>query len=687
MPQYELNLRDYLRIFHKRKFTIIITFLLVTTGSIFFSPKPPPPIYKTSTTVKIEQRKTIAGLLTEWIVYSPGDAMASQTNIIKGFQIMKNVALRLGMINDNSPTPEIHKVVSGLQSSIETERIERTNLIKITASADNAKQAMDLAEAVASVYIEASLLEKTRQFRSARQFIEEQLSILGSRLEEAEDRLSEFEDKINKNDEVKEADEIDEAMNMRLLEPIQQKLVDLKFELAALQQRYTDKHPRIVRLNRQIRELELQQEKQIKDLEAQQQKRIKASEAKQKKRLKESEGQQKSLSEQKLKYARLSREVEVNKKLYMMFKEKLEEARITEAQKVGDVSIVDPAVMPDSPVSTQGKMNVFIGGIMGLILGITIAFIFETMDTSIGTIEDVENVVKLPVLGVVPSARQELKKKKVKYKKKTSSVSRKEAEEAYTRLIVHHQPRSPVAEACRNIRTNLKLSRSKKTVLLTSSGPQEGKTTILINLGLAVAQTGAKTLLVSSDLRRPVIARTFGIKKEPGLTELVSETVNMDEALRNISDIMLGDMELNEITKSPGIENVWILPSGHLPANPAEILESQSWADLVEELKKRFDVIFFDSPPVLPVTDASLLASRADSVLLCYEIGRISRNALLRAKIQLESVGANMSGVVLNQIKLQTNAIEPYPYYYSYKYRHEDKSGRKNKRGEGPKEV
>ncbi|MCK5427380.1 MAG: AAA family ATPase, partial [Thermodesulfovibrionia bacterium] len=355
--------------------------------------------------------------------------------------------------------------------------------------------------------------------------------------------------------------------------------------------------------------------------------------------------------------------------LYMMFKEKLEEARISEAQKVGDVSIVDPAVMPSSPVIKQEKINVFIGALIGLLLGIALAFIFESLDTSIGTIEDIEKIIKLPVLGVVPSAQKEIKRKKVKYLKKILSTGMKEAEQSYIRMMVHQQPKSPVAEAFRNIRTNLRLNPSKKTILFTSAAPEEGKTTIMLNMGLAVAQTGAKTLLVSTDLRRPAVAKTFGINREPGLTDLLKGRVTFKEALKKLSDFAVADMKYNdEIRKYPGIENMWILPSGRIPPNPAEILEFKNLKDLIEEMKQKFDFIFFDSPPVLPVTDASLLASKLDGVVLCYEIGKISREALSRAKVQLESVGAHISGVVLNQIKLQTKAMAPYPYYYSYKY-------------------
>jgi tyrosine-protein kinase Etk/Wzc len=651
LPFYELNFRDYARIFHKRKFIIIFTFLVVTIGSIIFFPKPPL-IYEASTTVKIEERKTIAGLLTEWIVYNPGDIMASQTKIIKGFPIMKKVALRMGRINYNSPTSEIHEVVSDLQEKIATETIEKTNLIKITASSGSAKEAMDLATIVAEVYVEENLLEKTKQARSTRQFIEEQLSLLESRLRNSEDRLKEFEDRIGVGeDERKKVIE-----DVGLVDPLQQKLMDLEFKLATLVLKYTDKHPRILRIKEQISNLEQQREERRK---AEGEKVL--------------DVKKKDVAGQKLKFARLAREVEVNKKLYMMFKEKLEEARINEAQKVGDISIVNPAVMPTAPVTKQDKAHVLIGALIGLLLGIAFAFILESLDTSIGTIEDVEKGIELPVLGVIPSAQKEINRKKLIYLKKILSTGKKEAEKSYIRMLVHQQPKSPISEAFRNIRTNLKLSPSKKAILFTSAGPEEGKTTIMLNIGLAVAQTGARTLLVSTDLRRPVIAKTFGMSREPGLTELVAGMVRLEEAIKSISDFATADTKYNDaIKKFPGLENVWILPSGRIPVNPAEILAFKKLDNIIEELKERFDFVLFDSPPVLPVTDASLLASKVDGVVLCYEIGKISREALVRAKVQLELVGAHISGIVLNHIKQQTKAISPYPYYYSYKYGESD---------------
>lgn len=635
MPQYELNLRDYLRIIRKRKFTIILTFLFATILGFFYSSRQIP-IYEAKTTIKIEDRKTIAGLLTEEIVSSPGDMMVINAKLITGFPVLKKVALRLGLIDENASVDKIQEAVGGLQGSIRAEPISNTNIIEITTTDLDPKKAMDLANTVAEVYVEESHLEKNKAARTVRQFIEDQLSSLENRSKEAEERM-----RVLGN----------EAKGVQISPAIQKKLTELQFELTTLSQKYTDKYPGVKRVKEQIENLE---------------------------------SQLKGFSGQELEYARLTREVEVNKKLYEMLREKLEEARITEAQRVSDVSIVDPAVLPGGPIGTQKETEMIIAGLLGIILGVALAFVRESLDTSIGTIEDVENITKLPVLGVVPSVPATLKEEKnilTKFKRRFLLGEKSEAEEIYIRLIVHHEPSSSIAEACRNIRTNLKLDTSKKAILITSAGPREGKTTVLTNLGLTVAQTGAKILLVSTDLRRPALDKTFGLPREPGINEVISGKATLEESLRSVSDMILGDMELKEIIKSPGIENIWVLTGGRIPLNPAEILESPEMGNLIKELKNRFDVIFFDSPPVLPVTDASLLASKIDSVILCYEVGRTSRDALLRAKIQLESVGAKISGVILNHIAPQAETV--YPYYYRYKYRYYEKE-KEGKSGKSP---
>lgn len=677
MPQYELNLRDYLRIFKKRKYVIVFTFLIVTIGSFVLTPKVVP-TFKASATIKIEERKTIAGLLTEWIVYNPGDVMKSEAKFITSFPVLMKVGVVLKMIpidwfiyadrgatslsrtkavqdisfayrnlNVRSVKPErteeigfvvnelqskivapehveeINQIVSSIQAKLETARVADTNMISITATAEDPRSAADLANIVSEVYVLENLNEKNKQARHAREFIEEQLSTLEAKLKETEAKLKNFDEG---------------SSQVRLSEPIEQKLVELQFKLAELLQKYTEKHPQVIQLREQIKGLE---------------------------------SQVRGFSEKQLEFTGLSREVEVNRKLYSVLKEKLEEARITEQQKVSDVAIVDPAVPPAAPVAADSRIKAILGAFMGLILGIAFAFIIETFDTSIGTIEDVENVIKLPVLGIIPPVEEELMPNRnilMKIKDRFVPRAKSDAEERIVHLFSHYSPQSPITEAFRNIHTNLKLSSGRKTILVTSSGPREGKSSVVCNLGLVMAQIGLKTLLVSTDLRRPLLCKVFGVPKEPGLNEVIMGTAKLDSVLRNISDLFLGNLGFDVIRKTPGIENIWILPSGHLPHNPVEIIDSKAFMDLITMLKSRFDVIILDSPPVLPVTDASLLAPKVDGVVMVYEIGRTSREGLMRSKVQLEAVNAKILGVILNHTQAQTEQITAYPYYRKYKY-------------------
>ncbi|RJO65759.1 MAG: polysaccharide biosynthesis tyrosine autokinase [Candidatus Omnitrophota bacterium] len=624
MPQYELNLRDYWRIVRKRKLVILLLFAALTFAALYRASKQVV-LYQASCTVKIEERKTIAGLLTEWIVFNPGNIMESETKTIAGFPVMKKVAEYLKAIDENTPVDDMNYVVTRLQSKIEAERVGDTNMIRITATYNEDAGAVRLSNAVAKMYIEENLAEKAKQFRTVRQFIEEQLTTLETRLKDSEEKLRNLGA---------------EGKNFQLAGPIQQKLIDLEFQLAELLQKYTEKHPQVLQLQEQIRQLEFQ---------------VKGG------------------SSQELEYARLSREVEVNRKLYSMLKEKLEEARITEAQKVSDVSIVNPAVAA-VPISANKNVIIFTGAMMGLILGTALAFLIETFDTSIGTIEDVENLVKLPVLGIVPSVEQAKPKDSAGLigiiRHAFSRTSETKADDRFVRLHPHYKPSSPNAEAFRNIYTNLKLGPSRKTILITSSGPREGKSSVVCGLGIVMAQSGLKTLIVSTDLRRPTLDKTFGVKREPGVHEYVVGSATLERALRNVTDIMLGDMGLEDVRKTPGFENIWLLTTGKLSSNPSEILASKEMTSLIEKLRAQFDIVIFDAPPVLPVADAGMLASKMDCVVLVYEIGRTSREALIRSKIQLESAGGRMAGIILNHIRPEVEAVSSYPYYYRYKYRY-----------------
>jgi Mrp family chromosome partitioning ATPase len=217
------------------------------------------------------------------------------------------------------------------------------------------------------------------------------------------------------------------------------------------------------------------------------------------------------------------------------------------------------------------------------------------------------------------------------------------------------------------LRANLRLSPQRKALLFTSTGPREGKTTVLVSLSLILAQMGSKVVVIDTDLRRPVIAKIFGINREPGLTDVISGTSKLDEALRGLSDILIGGIDIDEALKTPGLDNITILPSGHIPLNPAGMLGSNQMNDIIKQLKNNYDVILFDAPPALSISDATILAPKLDGAVLVYEMGRTARAALLRSKVQLESVGINVLGIVLNHISPDTYTSY-YPYHYRYRY-------------------
>jgi len=630
MVHYELNLRDYLRIIRKRKFIIIASAIIFGFISYLYISSEIP-LYESSTTVKIEDRKTVAGMLTELIVFNPGDLMETQTKVIRSNDVMKHAAVKMELIEasdlkskDSVITARVQSIAVSIQDSIETERVGQTNIIKIIAISTNAQRAYDMAHSVREAYIDYNLAEKTRSARELREFVEKQLR-------EVEDRLRVEEDKVEAFGQ--------EIEDIRIADSVQKKLIDLEFEKTSLSQKYTARHPMVLRIQEQMTQLESQIQ---------------------------------GFSGNQLEFARLSREVEVNKKIYSMLREKLEEVRIREAEGVSDVARVDPPLLPKRPINTQSNTGVLLGALLGLVVGMILSFVTESLDTSVGTIDDVEELMQLPVLGIVPSVHRENEsdlsffqrmKRKLMFKKGS------EEDKKYARLISHHKPTSPISESFRNIKTNIKFSPLRKVLMLTSSGPQEGKTTILINLGLVCAQEGFKTLIISSDLRRPAIAESFGFDKRPGLSDIIMGTASLQEALRGTSDMMLGDLNIEAVLSHPGLDHLWILPSGAIPLNPMEILDSKELDDLLVKIKDEFDIILFDSPPVLPVADASILSPRVDGVVLCYEIGKTSRHALVRTKMQLESSGANILGIVLNHIQPETEAVETYPYYYKYKYR------------------
>ncbi|MDP3731752.1 MAG: polysaccharide biosynthesis tyrosine autokinase [Candidatus Omnitrophota bacterium] len=626
MPQYELNLRDYWQIIQKRRLVLVVIFFAAIVFTIIYT-NLQKPIYRAVTSVRWVERKPFASLLVELasVPVGKGDPLITQSRIITSQPILKQVVKKLGLVAEHASEDEIREQVAVLQGAVSTSVDTEANIIRIVVTYGDPKMAAQIANKTAEVYMAENVEENSMQSRRVREFIEKRIANLIPRLEKSEQALARFREK-----------ETPSGLGLVL----QNKLADLEEKLRNLLQKYTENHPDVVNIREEI--------VQAKD------------------RLK-------TLPKKELGYSRLDRDVQINANLYRQLKERLEAARITETDTGKDVRLINEAAPPLRPISPNKPLNYSFGAMIGLMLGLAVAFLFEQLDTSIGTIEDVENYLKLPVLGIIPYLKtkddkktglaQRLWPRELKGKEKHSLLR--------NQLLIHYSNSSPTFEAYRTLRINIeteifKEKIQRKIILCSSSGPEEGKSITTSNLAIAMAQGGLRTLLIDADLRRAVIHHIFGMKNEPGLSNVLSGTIDSKDAIRTFADILTGEVGFDEALNIPGLDNLNILVSGSLPVGPAELLASPEMASLLTKSRGIYDVILIDSPPVLAVADAIILASKVDAVILVYRVGKTARALLNRTKIQLVQSGAQVKGVILNNISPQIEMR--YGYHYHYKY-------------------
>lgn len=373
-----------------------------------------------------------------------------------------------------------------------------------------------------------------------------------------------------------------------------------------------------------------------------------------KKIVNEYNSQLESIPSKSLHLARLERAAKLDEKITLMMKEKYEESRITEVGQLGNVRIIDPATPPLSPIRPRKKMNLLLGLIVGLGLGVGITFILEYFDNSIHYLEEIERM-KIPALGSIPLIKAEMAVSRSGSNGKLKSEEQSVTNEFRSRLITHFAPKSPISESYRSLRTSIQFAKPDKTLrtfLVTSPGPQEGKSTTIANLAITMAQTGSRVLLVDTDLRRPILHSIFGISRSIGLTNHI-----------------VGRVPLEEAYFETDIDNIHVMPSGTLPPNPSELLSSRAMIQLIDNLKQRFDYIFFDCPPVIAVTDATVLSASMDGVILVVKAGQTDRRAIERSYTTLRAVcGDKILGVLLNVVDVQGSYGSYYYYYYHTYY-------------------
>jgi len=313
--------------------------------------------------------------------------------------------------------------------------------------------------------------------------------------------------------------------------------------------------------------------------------------------------------------------------------EQLTQMQVNSSGETGGLTLVTPAQAPTAPSSPKPTENGALGLVAGLVLGLAAAFLRESLDDAVATKETAEEYGSATVLAAVPMVNS--------WKKRDRPL-----------VVSLARPMSPAAEAYRSLRTSLQFARQERelhTILVTSPAAAEGKTSTLSNLGAMFAQAGQRVVLVSCDLRKPRLGEFFGIDERLGLTTAI-----------------LGEQPVEELLQPvPGDDNLWLLGSGQMPPNPAELLNGRRIQDVFSTLRGMFDLVLIDSPPVLPVTDAVVLAKDVDATLLIVAAGQTSRGDLRRAVEKLAQVNARVVGLVLNETSRQASG---YGYGYQYGY-------------------
>jgi capsular exopolysaccharide synthesis family protein len=440
-----------------------------------------------------------------------------------------------------------------------------------------------------------------------------------------------------------------EVQNDELVRKRREKLSDLIERREALLQVYTAEWPEVKKIDAQIKAAEADLQKAPQQILASMKKRYEAAAATEKSLIAAYEKQHGTTTQQtkaEIDLAAMTSELATDEQYLNTLLQKQRDLSATARDAGTNVSVATRSRLPQAPVGPQRFRNIAIAFLLSMFAGVGLAFLLDFLDDSIKSISDIDRYLNLPALALIPAARNE--------KPRLGPAEAAAASpNPLTALAMVGDVRSPAAEAYRHLRTSLLLSSAgspPKTILVTSSQPSEGKTTTAINTTVMLAQTGAEVLIIDCDLRRPRLHSNFNLSNTVGLTNYLSGECPLDDVLQTYD-------------KMP---NLKLITSGPVPPNPAELLGSDKMRELLAALSERFAHVVVDSPPVISFTDASIISTFVDGVILVVHGGRSSRAVVRRARQQLADVGARIFGVVLNNVKVESPDYYYAAGYYSY---------------------
>jgi capsular exopolysaccharide synthesis family protein len=423
---------------------------------------------------------------------------------------------------------------------------------------------------------------------------------------------------------------------------------ELRTQYAQLRTQFGPSYPKLVEIDNQLKQLQtdLDAENDLLSLKLkseylaamEQEKLLSAALEDQKKKSNE-------LNRGAIQYNIVKRDAETYRSVYEGLLQKMKEAGVSIGLRSNNIRIVDSAWPPSGPVSPNVPRSMAMGLILGLLAGLGLAFVLESLDNTIRVPEQAQAIAGVPSFGVIPlgSSTGSGRDRKFTWKTMTSRET--------MAIVTLARPKSDMSESYRSLRTSILLSSFKgppKLLLITSPLPGEGKTTTSVNTAIVLAQKGSRVLLIDGDLRRPTIHKAFNIPSRPGLSDLLAGTVDPAAVIRQTS-----------------VANLSVIPAGTIPPQPAELLGSAVMRDCLNRWKEEYDFTLVDSPPVLSVTDAVLLSAEVDAVLLVLRAGHTTKTALRRARSILGQVNAKVIGTVLNGLDVYGS---DYQYYYYGKY-------------------
>ena len=507
--------------------------------------------------------------------------------------------------------------ISELQETLTVvEKGKDTGILELTMKSTNPKSAVQTLNEIANIYVRQNVEQKSAEAQKTLEFLDKQLPLLKEQLETATNALSEYRTRhgsINLDLETQSV--------LKGVVEIQTQVTLLQQKRDELRQKFTESHPSVVAIDKQIYRLQGQMNSNDKKIEM--------------------------LPETQQVILRLARDVQVNTELYTDLLNNTQTLRVSKAGTVGNVRIIDYAVLPKGPITPKKALIVAVSLILGLILGIIWVFIRKSLHRGVEDPELIEKNLNIPVYATIPhSAQQE--KINIKLKK-----NHKRHDNEFSILALKNKDDLAI-ESLRSLRTTLHfafLEAQNNIIMITGPSPGVGKSFVSVNLATVLADAGKKILLIDGDLRKGAINKTLGVSRERGLSEFILNTITLDVAIHEIP-----------------MANFDFIATGFIPPNPSELLLHDRFGIFLESISKHYDYVIIDSPPILAVTDAAIIGRMASATLMVIKAGQHPMRELEQSTKRLLQAGVDIKGIVFNDVPESSSSYGYGKYVYQYSY-------------------